>query len=244
MPIKDLSHIEIWFIGTILFMLRYMIIASLFFYVLYVWKKAKFSNLKIQKEFPEFSQIKREVIYSLLTLVIYGSSIWLFLYWIENGQTKLYNEIDEYGIIYFFTSIIFMVLLHDTYFYWTHRLIHHSKLFEYVHKVHHSFKSPTPWASFAFHPLEAIISLGIIPIIIFIIPYHHLALLLFVTFLTVYSVIIHLGFSVPRLNQLKYSNTPEAHDHHHLTSKSNYGLYFTFWDKIMGTYHVEQHLNT
>jgi len=244
MPIKDLSHTEIWFIGTILFMLRYMIIAGLFFYVLYVWKKAKFSNLKIQKEFPEFSQIKREVIYSLLTLVIYGSSIWLFLYWIENGQTKLYNEIDEYGIIYFFASIIFMVLLHDTYFYWTHRLIHHSKLFEYVHKVHHSFKSPTPWASFAFHPLEAIISLGIIPIIIFIIPYHHLALLLFVTFLTVYSVIIHLGFSVPRLNQLKYSNTPEAHDHHHLTSKSNYGLYFTFWDKIMGTYHVEQHLNT
>lgn len=244
MPIKDLSHTEIWFIGTILFMLRYMIIAGLFFYVLYVWKKAKFSNLKIQKEFPEFSQIKREVIYSLLTLVIYGSSIWLFLYWIENGQTKLYNEIDEYGIIYFFASIIFMVLLHDTYFYWTHRLIHHSKLFEYVHKVHHSFKSPTPWASFAFHPLEAIISLGIIPIIIFIIPYHHLALLLFVTFLTVYSVIIHLGFSVPRLNQLKYSNTPEAHDYHHLTSKSNYGLYFTFWDKIMGTYHVEQHLNT
>ena len=46
------------------------------------------------------------------------------------------------------------------------------------------------------------------------------------------------------LNQLKYSNTPEAHDYHHLKSKSNYGLYFTFWDKIMGTYHVESHLNT
>ena len=242
MPIKDLSHTEIWIIGTVLFMLRYMLIAGLFFYVLYVWKKTKFSNLKIQKEFPGHSQIKREVIYSLLTFVIYGSSIWLFLYWIENGQTKLYNEIDEYGSIYFFASIIFMVLLHDTYFYWTHRLIHHSKLFKYVHKVHHSFKSPTPWASFAFHPLEAIMSLGIIPIIIFMIPYHHLALLLFVTFLTVYSVIIHLGFSVPGLNQLKYSNTPEAHDYHHLKSKSNYGLYFTFWDKIMGTYHFEVHL--
>jgi len=135
--------------------------------------------------------------------------------------------------------LIFMVLLHDTYFYWTHRLIHHSKLFKYVHKVHHSFKSPTPWASFAFHPLEAILSLGIIPIILFLIPAHLLALLLFVTFLTLYNVIIHLGFSVPGLNQLKYSNTPEAHDYHHLKSKSNYGLYFTFWDKIMGTYHIE-----
>jgi len=117
MPIKDLSHTEIWIIGTTLFILRYLFIAGLFFYVLYVWKKTKFSNLKIQKEFPKSSQIKREVLYSLLTFVIYGSGIWLVFYWIENGQTKLYSEIDEYGIIYFFASVIFMVLLHDTYFY-------------------------------------------------------------------------------------------------------------------------------
>lgn len=236
---NDLSNTEIWVIGTILFILRYLLIAGIFFYVLYVWKKSKFSDLKIHEEFPKASQIRREVMYSLLTFIIYGSGIWLFLYWIENGHTRLYNQIGEYGIFYFFASIVFMVLLHDAYFYWTHRLIHHSKLFKYVHKVHHSFKSPTPWASFAFHPLEAIVSIGIIPIILFIIPYHHLALLLFVTFLTVYNTIIHLGYSIPRLNQFKYSNTPEAHDYHHLNSKSNYGLYFTFWDKIMGTYHAE-----
>jgi len=239
MPFKDLSHTEIWIIGTTMFILRYILIAGLFFYILYVWKKTKFSKLKLQKEYPRSSQIRREVLYSLLTFVIYGSGIWLVLFWIEDGQTKLYTEIDEYGIIYFFASIIFMLLIHDTYFYWTHRLIHHSKLFKYVHKVHHSFKSPTPWASFAFHPLEAIISLGIIPIIIFLIPVHILALFLFVTFLTLYNVIIHLGFSIPGLNQLKYSNTPDAHDYHHLNSKSNYGLYFTFWDKIMGTHHIE-----
>ena len=233
---NELSHTEIWIVGTLLFMLRYILIAGLFFYLLYVWKKKKFSSFKIQKVFPGHLQIQREIVYSLLTFLIYGSGIWLFLFWIENGKTKLYTAISDFGMPYFLLSIFLMILMHDTYFYWTHRLIHHSLLFKHIHKVHHSFKSPTPWASFAFHPLEAIISLGIIPIILFLIPYHHLALLLFVTFLTVYNVIIHLGFPMPGLNRLKYSNTPEAHDHHHLTSKKNYGLYFTFWDKIMGTY--------
>ena len=236
MPLNNLSNTEIWIIGTLLFMLRYMVIAGIFFYILYVWKKTKFSHAKIQKEFPGQPQIKREIMYSLLTFVIYGSGIWLFLYWIGNGKTKLYTNIDDFGLPYFILSIILMILIHDTYFYWTHRLIHHSLLFKHIHIVHHSFKNPTPWASFAFHPLEAIISLGIIPIVLFLIPYHHLALLLFVTFLTVYNVIIHLGFPFPGLHRLKFSNTPEAHDHHHFTSKKNYGLYFTFWDKIMGTY--------
>ncbi len=239
MPINDLSHTEIWIIGTILFILRYVFIAGLFFYILYVWKKNRYSSLKIQKKSPIPSQIRREVIYSLLTFIIYGSSIWLFLLWIDNEETKLYTAVSDHGMLYFITSVFLMVIIHDTYFYWTHRLIHHSKLYKYIHNIHHSFKSPTPWASFAFHPFEAIISLGFIPIILFTIPFHHMALIVFITFLTVYNIIIHLGYAIPRLSQFKYSNTPEAHDYHHLNSKSNYGLYFTFWDKIMGTYYTK-----
>ncbi|WP_171971867.1 sterol desaturase family protein [Mangrovimonas sp. DI 80] len=181
-------------------------------------------------------QIKREVLYSLLTFLIYGSSLWLFVFWVENGYTKSYNNLHEYGLPYFFASILLMVFIHDTYFYWTHRLIHHSKFFKHIHKVHHSFTSPTPWAAFAFHPWEAIISLGFIPIILFVIPHHQWALVVFITFLTLYNVLIHLGFSIPKLKQFKLLNTPDAHDYHHLKSKKNYGLYFTFWDRLMGTY--------
>ena len=230
------SHTEIWMAVTILFMLRYLLIAGLLFYILYVWKRKQFNHLKIQKHFPERKQVKKEILYSILTFMIYGSSVWLFLFWIENGKTKLYYEVSDYGIAYFVISICAMIVMHDTYFYWTHRLIHHSKLFKYVHKVHHSFKSPTPWAAFAFHPLESIITIGIIPIILFVLPYHQLALIFFITFLTLYNIIIHSGFSIGLLKRLKFPNTPDAHDYHHLKSHSNYGLYFTFWDKIMNTY--------
>jgi len=236
MLFNDLSNIEIWILTTILFILRYLVIAGIFFYVFYVWKKKYFYKFKIQKILPSICQIKKEVAYSILTFVIYGVSIWLFLFWIENGKTRLYNEISDYGMAYFFISIIFMVLIHDTYFYWSHRLIHSPKIFKHVHKIHHSFHSPTPWAAFAFHPIEALVTIGIIPIILFLIPYHQLSLIIFITFLTAYNVFIHLGFSIPFFGSFKYQNTPKNHDFHHYKSHGNYGLYFTFWDRLMGTF--------
>ena len=55
-----------------------------------------------------------------------------------------------------------MILLHDTYFYWAHRAMHHPKIYRHVHLVHHLSQNPSPWAAFAFHPFEAVIEAGIV----------------------------------------------------------------------------------
>jgi len=235
----NLSDLELWMVVTGIFLLRYLLIAGLFYLFFYVWKKEQCSPFKLQSKWSNSIQIKREIKYSLLTFFIYSLGVWLFLYWIRHDMTKIYFDIDENGLPYFVISIILMVLLHDTYFYWTHRLIHHPLFFRYVHKMHHTFDSPTPWAAFAFHPIEAIISIGIIPIILFVIPFHHLALIVFITFLVIYNAYIHLGFSVPLLKWSGLQNTPNDHDLHHKGTKGNYGLYFTYWDKLMGTYKLE-----
>lgn len=226
----------IWFFGTLFFIVRYGVIAGSLYGIFYVWRKKNFWRLKIQKQLPSRIQVKSEIMYSLITMVIYGLGIWLFLYWIQNGKTRLYNNVDEYGTPYFFASIFIMVLIHDTYFYWSHRMMHHKWFFKYVHLTHHRFSNPTPWAAFAFHPLEAIISIGIIPIVLFLIPYHQWALIIFITFLTAYNAIIHLGFSIPYFTLGKYQNTGMDHNLHHQGSLVNYGLYFNIWDRIMGTY--------
>jgi sterol desaturase/sphingolipid hydroxylase (fatty acid hydroxylase superfamily) len=152
-------------------------------------------------------------------------------------MTMQYADLERYGLIYYMGSIAIMFLLHDTYFYWIHRLMHHQKIFNFVHRIHHTFDNPTPWTSFAFHPFEAIISIGIIPIIIFTIPYHHTALIIFVTGLTFNNIIIHLGYELPHTTKSnKYRNTALEHDLHHNGINKNYGLYFNFWDKLMGTF--------
>jgi len=134
-----------------------------------------------------------------------------------------------------------MVVVHDTYFYWTHRLIHYPKLFSKIHKVHHYFDNPSPWSAFSFHPFEAMISIGIIPIIVFFIPCHPFAIFTFLSYMTLINIMGHLGFETFSIRFRKstlgqWHNTSTYHNIHHQKSKYNYGLYFTFWDRIMGTY--------
>ncbi len=138
-----------------------------------------------------------------------------------------------------------MVLLHDAYFYWTHRLMHLPKIFKWVHQLHHHSDNPTPWAAFSFHPLEAVISIGIIPLIVLSIPCHPFALYLFLTYMTFISVIGHLGYEIfPQsfMNSKigKWQNTSTNHNIHHQLSRTNFGLYFSWWDRIMGTYYFKR----
>ena len=129
-----------------------------------------------------------------------------------------------------------MILIQDAYSYWLHRLIHHRWFFKNTHLLHHTFKNTSPFSAFAFHPFESILTMGVIPIIIFTIPWHNYALIIFITIMIFYDTFVHLGYDLRFLKVFKFQNTPVEHDIHHRNSKYNFGLYFTIWDRLMGTY--------
>jgi len=63
-----------------------------------------------------------------------------------------------------FLKIPVHVAIAETWFYWTHRLLHYSTwLYRNVHFVHHRFKAPTAMACVYAHPLEFAIG-NILPI--------------------------------------------------------------------------------
>ena len=229
-----------WFISLVMFV-GYFLIVGILYVLIYNKKKSQMMKYKIQKTFSPLSKIRKEIAYSTSTLIIYCTSSWAVYYFYELGLTKMYFKIDDFGIVYFFISIFIMIGIHDTYFYWSHRLIHIPKLFNTIHKVHHLSNNPTPWASFSFHPIEAIISIGYIPIIVFLLPCHPLALFVFLSIMLIISVVGHLGyefFSNKFMNNYigKWINPSTFHNFHHKKSNYNFGLYFTFWDRIMGTF--------
>ncbi|WP_282134290.1 sterol desaturase family protein [Seonamhaeicola maritimus] len=232
----EILPFKLWLILLGLLIFRYVLVAGIPYFWLYVIGRNKYTAIKIQRSYPGSIQVFNEVKYSLLTLFIYSSGIWLFIFWLQNGYTKNYSEINEFGIPYLILSVLLMIVIHDAYSYWIHRLMHHKYLFKYTHLLHHKFKNPSPWCAFAFHPFESILTLGIIPLIMFLIPWHNIALMIFITIIILYDTFIHLGFNLKRLKIFKWQNTPKDHDVHHRNSKYNFGLYFTFWDRLMGTY--------
>ena len=231
-----ISSLNLWLLLFVVLLLRYLVVAGVPYLWLYILGEKRFKKLKIQEKHPGRQQILKEIKYSIVTLFIYSSGIWIFLYWLRNGYTKNYSDINEFGLPYFVLSIFLMIVMHDAYSYWIHRIIHHRWVFKHVHLLHHKFKNPSPWSAFAFHPFESILTMGIIPIILFVLPWHNLALVVFITGIIFYDTFVHLGYNIKQFKVFKYQNTPLDHDVHHRNSKYNFGLYFTFWDRLMGTY--------
>lgn len=234
--------VRIFSISTI----RYLIFAGSAFLLFYMLMKEKWSHKRIQKKFPGKENLWYEFKYSMLNMFIFMITGLCIAIANEHGLTKMYKNISDYGTPYFIFSIIVMIFLHDTYFYWGHRFMHLRKVYPIVHKVHHHSINPSPWASFSFHPIEGFIEAAIVPIIVVIMPTHFLAVFIFVIFSTILNVIGHLGFEMysPGFTKNKltaWNNTSTHHNMHHTFFDCNYGLYFNFWDTLMGTNHEKYH---
>ncbi|MBZ5859017.1 sterol desaturase family protein [Flavihumibacter profundi] len=220
---------------------RYFLFAGIAFLLGYVIFRKKIQGKKIQGKFPQDKDYFREIGYSILTIFIFAAVPVLLIY--NNSirpLTMYYTEIGQHGWGYFFGAFPIMLIVHDTYFYWTHRLMHHPKIFRYFHLVHHKSTNPSPWAAYSFHPLEAIVEAGVVVVFLFIMPIHKLHLGLFFLFMIIYNVYGHLGYelypkSFSRNRIGRWINTSVNHNQHHQYFKGNYGLYFLFWDRVMGT---------
>jgi Delta7-sterol 5-desaturase len=229
-----------WLSLFVIVWMRYVILASLAFLLYYVILKKLWQGRKIQKLFPRSGDYYREVAYSFLTAIIFtaiGYGVYLTPF---VNLTHAYFNINEYPVWYLVLSVLMMIVVHDTYFYWTHRFMHYRGTFRILHRVHHLSTNPSPWAAMAFHPLEAVVEAGVIVIIPFLFPVHPLAIGIFLLFMMTYNVYGHLGYELYPKGFCKsfigkWINTSVNHNQHHETMKGNYGLYFLFWDRLMGT---------
>ena len=223
-------------------LIRYLIFAGGAFLVFWIIGKPWLKQYFIQSKFPNNKKLIEEFIYSMSTIVIFSVIAFSVYSAKMAGYTFMYNEISDYGNWWFYTSFLVTIIVHDFYFYWTHRLMHHKSIYKYVHKVHHKFSNPSPWAASAFHPFEAIIEAGILPLLIFTIPLHQNVTMAFLIYMIARNVLGHLGFELfPKgfasNKWLNWHTTSTHHNMHHKYFDCNYGFYFTWWDNWLKTTH-------
>jgi sterol desaturase/sphingolipid hydroxylase (fatty acid hydroxylase superfamily) len=132
---------------------------------------------------------------------------------------------------------------HDAYFYWAHRFMHHPRLFAFFHRAHHKSITPTPWAAYSFAIPEAVVMVLFVPLWLFFVATPGWVMFVWLNFQIIRNAMGHAGFEFfPRWwlasPLTRWINTTTHHDLHHNGSFThNYGLYFTWWDKMMGTEH-------
>lgn len=186
-------------------------------------------------------QMRAEVRWSLLAAFIYAVPAGIVAVgWRELGWSAIYSDPYEYGLLWLPGSVLLYLFLHDTYFYWSHRAMHHPRLFRPMHAVHHDSRPPTAWAAMSFHPWESLAGALVIPGLALIIPIHWAALLVVLTVMTFFGVTNHMGWEIFPRSWVhgpfgKAMITASHHHLHHRHYRCNYGLYFRFWDRVCGT---------
>jgi lathosterol oxidase len=213
------------FVFTILFLvmlLRYFLMSGVFFVL------TKVNSEKVR--------VIKDISWSVMSTAIFALAGAIFLSTWERGQTLVYMNLHKFPVWYLPVSFFLYLFIHDTYFYWTHRWMHRN-FFKQIHFAHHESINPSAWTSFAFHPYEAIIQAVFLPVIALIIPIHVAALILFLILMSLFGVTNHLGKEIysPVLSKRYSIITATHHDLHHKKMNYNFGLYFSWWDKWMGT---------
>ena len=220
--------------------LRYFLSAAAVYWLVWLVFGKVLAGRKITGVEPKPGQKMREFKNSLVTVLIFGST-GTFIYAMATlGYTQIYEKVEDYGIAWWWASLALIIVLHDTWFYWTHRLLHRPWWFTKFHSVHHQSVHPTSWAAYSFHPVEAVIQAMFFATVVHIIPMHPLVLFIFMTWMNVRNAVGHSAYELMpwracTQGPLRWLLTNSHHHFHHAVGNSNFGLYFTWWDRWMST---------
>nr|BAA18970.1 fungal sterol-C5-desaturase homolog [Homo sapiens] len=146
---------------------------------------------------PQFlkNQVRREIKFTVQALPwISILTVALFLLEIR-GYSKLHDDLGEfpYGLFELVVSIISFLFFTDMFIYWIHRGLHHRLVYKRLHKPHHIWKIPTPFASHAFHPIDGFLQSLPYHIYPFIFPLHKVVYLSLYILVNIWTISIHDG---------------------------------------------------
>lgn len=207
-------------------------------YFLFAWLSYYFIFNHEMMKHPRFlkNQVRLEIIASVKA---FPGMIALTLPWFVGevrGYSKLYEDVHEYGWGYFVFSIFFFLAFTDYGIYWIHRWEHHPMWYKWLHKPHHKWLIPTPFASHAFHPLDGYFQSIPYHLFVFLFPLHQKLYLALFVFVNCWSIFIHDSDMITGHPLETIINGPAHHTLHHLYFTVNYGQYFTFSDRWAGSY--------
>ena len=218
---------------TLIVAVRYLIVSGGFAYATRRRHPGHYAGLD--------AQMRREIGWSLASAAIYGVPAGIVAWgWRTQGWTRIYADVGAYPLWWWPASVLVYLILHDAWFYWTHRAMHAPRLFARIHAVHHASRPPTAWAAMSFSAWEALTGAVVIPTLVLVIPIHVAALGLVLAVMTVMGVTNHMGWELfPRAMVEgpggRWLITASHHQRHHAEYRCNYGLYFRFWDRLCGT---------
>jgi Delta7-sterol 5-desaturase len=192
-------------------LLNYFIFATLSYFFIF--------DMQAARAHPKFlkNQISLEIkqaLYAMPGMAIPTTALFVLE---VRGYTKIYDMSSQGpGRWYDILQPAFFLLFTDFLIYWIHRGLHLPGVYKHLHKPHHKWIVPTPFAAYAFHPLDGFAQSVPYHLFPFIFPMHKFLFLGGFFFVNIWSILIHDGEYIANNPVI---NGSACHTAHHLFFK-------------------------
>lgn len=134
-------------------------------------------------------------------------------------------------------QLLFFIYLDDFLYYWMHRALHHKRIYDKVHGVHHQIGAPWAIMGHYMHPLEYVMTTTVMLIGPVLIGAHIGVIYLWIIIRQLEAAEGHCGYDFPfALSKLiPLSHGPAHHDFHHARWNGNFAGFLPLHDRIFGT---------
>ena len=233
-----------WLQSLSIDIIRYAVFAIATWLVLWVLLARVLKHRKIRANTPPARQLIGEFLISLRSIAVF-STVGLSMFALERaGHLPGPSLAAQWGAVWGVVSLVLMIIAQDTYFYWTHRGMHRPKLFRTFHRRHHRSHNPSPFTAYSFDIAEAAVNAAFVPLWMILVPTSWPVVGLFMLHQIARNTLGHSGYELFPAGRdgkplLGWLTSVTHHDLHHEQAGWNYALYFTWWDRMMGTQHPE-----
>jgi Delta7-sterol 5-desaturase len=241
-----LSFLTLWAILSLLSLITLLLLSGLLFYSLYVRPSYELWRYKINPKYPSTVKVKEEITVMMQGIVFSTICPALSIYLTRLGVGHGYCEVQQHGVSWLILSFFLIWIGSDFFEFLYHYLGHSSSIMWRLHKGHHCFSNPTPFAVIADDPIDQFFRAS--PILFFPLLFPvHLEMIFFMFSILFYfnGLIQHSGYEIPWIDgHSSVFLTSYHHYLHHAKSVIHQPYYngqlLQLWDHLFGSIYIGQ----
>ena len=177
-------------------------------------------------------QLRREFAASASSILIFGCGLVVPWGLLRTGWARLAVDPPTWRVL---VEIVVLFFWNELHFYVNHRLLH-TRWLRRFHAMHHRSHVATPFSTYAFHPVEALM-LGSVPLIPMLLhDFSFTALLALPIFSVMLNNLGHSNYEASRHAPARgWLGASRRHHLHHACYQGNYGFLLEIFDRWAGT---------
>ncbi|MCB5364725.1 sterol desaturase family protein [Pusillimonas sp. CC-YST705] len=177
-------------------------------------------------------QLRREFSLSAVSILIFGTGMIFPWGLVQLGWATLTPHASAGRIA---LEILALMIWNDVHFWINHRLLH-TRLLKRFHLPHHRSVVTTPFATYAFHPVEALMLGNVILLPMVVHDFSFWSLASVPVFSLFFNCIGHANYDLwPQVSYSHWFAASRRHHLHHACYHGNFGFQFTFMDRLFRT---------